>query len=52
MINRYAIVEGGIVVNVAVAEYPIAENWIESESANIGDLYIDGEFIKPLEGEQ
>lgn len=47
MIKRYAIVESGIVTNVAVAYEPMASNWIESDTANIGDLYINGEFIKP-----
>lgn len=44
---KYAIIENGVVVNVAVAEAPLAENWIASESAAIGDLYEGGEFIRP-----
>ena len=47
MIKRYAIVVDTVVVNIAVAESAIAPNWIESETASIGDLYINGEFIKP-----
>ena len=45
---RYAIVEGGVVVNVATSEQPLEDNWIASETAAIGDLY-DGEtFIRPV----
>lgn len=44
---KYAIIESGTVVNIAVAEEPLAENWIASEVAAIGDVYSGGEFIKP-----
>lgn len=44
---KYAIIEDGVVVNVAVADEPLAENWIASESAAIGDLYDGEEFIRP-----
>lgn len=47
MIKRYAIVENGAVTNVAMAYEPLASNWVESDTASIGDLYIDGKFIKP-----
>lgn len=41
---RYAIIESGIVVNIAVADSPLAENWIEATSqAEIDGLY-DGQF--------
>ena len=43
---KYAIVEDGKVVNLAVSEEPLAENWIASDTAGIGDLYQVGEFIK------
>lgn len=44
---KYAIIENNIVVNVAVADAPIADNWIASEVAAIGDSYENGQFIKP-----
>ena len=44
---RYVILENNIVVNAAVADQPLAENWIASDEGNIGDQYLDGEFIKP-----
>lgn len=42
---RYAIVENGIVANVALSDYPLAENWIEDPDglAQIGGAY-DGNF--------
>jgi hypothetical protein len=46
---RYAIVEQGKVVNVAVADEPLFDNWVEGENASIGDLYSDGIFTKPTE---
>lgn len=48
MVNRYAIIEAGVVINVAVAEAPLASNWIQSEQAAIGWSYVNGQFIKPL----
>jgi hypothetical protein len=42
---RYAIIENGIVVNIAEAEFPLADNWIAGETANRGDTYVDGTFI-------
>lgn len=49
MIKRYAIVVDSAVVNIAVAEYPLAPNWIESDVAGIGWTYIDGVFAPPVE---
>ena len=43
---RYAIVEDGIVTNVAAAEEPFGDNWVRSDTAEIGDLY-DGETFTP-----
>jgi hypothetical protein len=44
---KYAIIENGVVVNLAIADQPLAENWIEFEGVvNIGDLY-DGEAFNP-----
>lgn len=44
---RFVIIENGVVVNAAVADAPLAENWVESDTAAIGDLYADGAFRKP-----
>lgn len=44
---KYAIIENNTVVNVAVSDAPLADNWIASEIAAIGDTYENGEFIKP-----
>jgi hypothetical protein len=44
---KYAIIENNTVVNVAVANTPLADNWIASEVAAIGDTYENGQFIKP-----
>lgn len=40
----YAIIEGGVVVNIAVADYPVKDNWVAAgdEGVYIGDTY-DGE---------
>jgi hypothetical protein len=47
MVNRYAIIENGIATNVAVAEAPLADNWIITTTAGPGWLYQDGEFLPP-----
>lgn len=44
---RYAIIENGVVVNVAVSDAPLADKWIASDTAQIGDLYVDGQFVPP-----
>jgi hypothetical protein len=44
---KYAIIENNTVINVAVADQPLADNWIASEAAAIGDGYENGQFIKP-----
>jgi hypothetical protein len=44
---KYAIIQNNTVVNVAVADAPLADNWIASEVAAIGDTYENGAFIKP-----
>lgn len=44
---RYAIIENGAVVNVAVAESALDANWIESETAAIGDLWDGQVFTSP-----
>lgn len=45
---RYAIIENGSVVNVAESDEALAGNWIQSESAKIGQLYSDGNFSDPV----
>ena len=45
---RFAIIDNDVVVNIAIADAPIADNWIASDDACIGDLYSDGAFEKPL----
>jgi len=43
---NFAIVEDCVVVNVAVSDSPLADNWIElPDGAGIGWSYIDGEFV-------
>jgi hypothetical protein len=44
---NYAIIDNGSVVNVAVSDSPLAQNWIQSDTAAIGDLYSNGVFTKP-----
>ena len=45
---NYAIIENNIVVNVALSDAALADNWIASNTAAIGDRYENGEFIKPV----
>lgn len=47
---RFAILEGGRVVNVAEAAGPLDDNWVGSNSASIGDEYHNGEFSAPAIG--
>lgn len=47
MSGRYAIVEQGIVKNIAVSEEPLDEEWIQSDTAQIGYSYADGVFTPP-----
>lgn len=44
---KYAIIENGIVSNIAVADAPLADNWIASDAAKIGDEYKNGQFVTP-----
>ena len=46
---RYAIIDGGVVVNMAAADAPLEDNWVASDVAQIGWLYADGEFSPPPE---
>jgi hypothetical protein len=43
---KYAIIEDGKVVNIAKADTPLADNWIEAGAAKIGDLW-DGQSFTP-----
>lgn len=43
---RYSIVVDGVVINTAVADEPLSDNWVQSDTANIGWLY-DGEDFTP-----
>jgi uncharacterized protein YbjT (DUF2867 family) len=47
MSKTFAIVESGKVVNIAVADEPLADNWIESNVAGIGWDYNGSNFIAP-----
>lgn len=45
---RFAILNGNnTVVNIAISGSPLAENWIASDTALIGDSYSDGVFTTP-----
>ena len=46
---RFAVIEKGLVVNVVLAEKPLEDGWIATETAGPGWLYQDGQFIAPLE---
>jgi len=45
---KYAIVENGTVINIAVADAPLADNWIQSSTARIGDLWDGTDFTTPV----
>lgn len=49
MSKNYAIIENGKVVNVAVSETALADNWIQSDTACIGWEYDGTNFIAPSE---
>lgn len=44
---RYTIIENGRVANVALADAPRAPNWVQSDTAGIGDRYDGGTFTAP-----
>lgn len=44
--SKYAIVENGVVTNTAIADAPLAANWVQSDTAGIGWL-CDGENFTP-----
>ena len=43
---KYAIITNGTVVNIAVADAPLFDNWIPADGAGIGDTW-DGETFTP-----
>lgn len=45
---KYAIVENGVVVNVAVADAPLAENWIAAGNARVGDTWDGSTFAREV----
>lgn len=47
MAYKYAIIESDVVVNIAVSETALAPNWIQSDVAEIGYSYVNGQFIPP-----
>jgi len=48
MTMRYCIVESGEVVNVAVSDSALADNWNQSDEAQVGWMYADGVFTAPI----
>lgn len=42
---RYAIIEHNKVVNVAISESPMADNWIQSDTASVGDDFVEGAIV-------
>lgn len=44
---KCAIIENGIVTNVALADGPMAPNWVETDTAGIGWTYENGVFAAP-----
>jgi hypothetical protein len=49
MSKTFAIVENGKVINVALSETALADNWIQSDEAQIGWGYDGSNFIAPPE---
>ena len=45
---KYAIIENGIVANIAVSNAPLVANWVDGSGAQIGDEYVGGEFVRPV----
>lgn len=45
---RYAIVENGVVINVAESEEALAPNWFQADEPQIGWLYDGQDFIPPV----
>jgi hypothetical protein len=45
---KYAIIENGVVTNIALADAPLADNWVASEEAGPGWTYENGVFTAPV----
>lgn len=45
--ERWAIIDGGVVVNIAIADAALEDNWVPADDAAIGDLYVAGAFVRP-----
>jgi hypothetical protein len=41
---RFAVIENGHVANVVLADEPLADNWVQSDEAQIGWAYDNGGF--------
>lgn len=44
---KYAIIENGTVTNVAVSSSALESNWVQSDTAAIGDTYDGTTFTRP-----
>jgi hypothetical protein len=51
MQKNYAIIKNGKVVNIAISESALDDNWIASEEAQIGWTYENGSFAPPVNQE-
>jgi hypothetical protein len=49
---RYAVLQGNVVANIAVADEPLAGNWIDAQNANIGDVWDGEKFATPTPTEE
>jgi hypothetical protein len=45
--RRFVILQGGLVVNVAMSAAPLGPEWVESKEGEIGDLSDGKTFVKP-----
>ena len=44
---RYAIIEDGVVINIAKADKPLGKNWVPAKKGQIDDKYANGKFTTP-----
>jgi hypothetical protein len=45
---KYQIVENGVVVNAVIADAPLGPNWIQSDTAGIGWIEVNGVLTAPV----
>lgn len=45
--SRFVILENNTVVNTVIADNPLSDSWIKSDSAIIGSRFVEGEFLPP-----